>query len=62
MQKINQNKDVHKKINPDDFYSKKDSVYCPVCNQLTQLLWVHGHYQCVKCKNIIYSCCEIYSE
>jgi len=31
--------------------------YCPYCNRETILIWVHSHYQCLKCKNIVLSCC-----
>jgi hypothetical protein len=30
---------------------------CPYCNRLTEFIWVHGHYQCPECRNIIIGCC-----
>jgi hypothetical protein len=36
----------------------KDRVYCPYCNLETVLIWVHGHYQCSRCKNVVTGCCE----
>ncbi len=35
----------------------KSKEYCPYCNSETILLWVHSHYQCQKCKNIVVGCC-----
>ncbi len=31
---------------------------CPNCGCEVQFVWVHGHYQCPVCKNIVISCCE----
>jgi hypothetical protein len=36
----------------------KDKIYCPYCNLETVLIWVHGHYQCGRCKNVVTGCCE----
>lgn len=33
-------------------------TYCPYCNRETVLIWVHGHYQCSRCKYVVNSCCE----
>lgn len=30
---------------------------CPFCQSLVEFVWVHGHYQCPKCKNVVVSCC-----
>jgi len=30
---------------------------CPYCQNLVDLVWVHGHYQCPACKNIVIGCC-----
>jgi transposase len=30
---------------------------CPYCQALVELIWVHGHYQCPNCKNVVVSCC-----
>ena len=30
---------------------------CPYCQSLVEFIWVHGHYQCPKCKNVVVSCC-----
>jgi len=41
-------------------YSYKKNLnkeFCPYCNMETVLLWVHSHYQCQKCKNIVIGCC-----
>ena len=62
MQKTDQIKKKSEIAVSENTCDKKASVNCPVCNQLTYLIWVHGHYQCLNCKNVIYSCCEIYAE
>ncbi|MCC6865787.1 MAG: hypothetical protein IT280_06460 [Ignavibacteria bacterium] len=31
--------------------------FCPYCRSAVEFLWIHGHYQCPKCKNIVISCC-----
>lgn len=31
---------------------------CPYCSQKSDLIWVHGHYQCSNCKTVIVSCCN----
>ena len=33
-------------------------MICPYCGQLTQVVWVHGHGQCMVCKTIIDECCR----
>lgn len=33
-------------------------MICPYCGQLTQVIWVHGHGQCMVCKTIIDECCR----
>jgi predicted RNA-binding Zn-ribbon protein involved in translation (DUF1610 family) len=30
---------------------------CPYCQNIVELIWVHSHYQCPKCKNVVVSCC-----
>lgn len=30
---------------------------CPYCQNLVEFIWVHGHYQCPACKNVVVSCC-----
>jgi hypothetical protein len=30
---------------------------CPYCQNLVELIWIHGHYQCPNCKNVVVSCC-----
>lgn len=62
MQNTELNKNSQKKDRTEDFPIKKNSLICPACSHLTQLIPIHGHYQCINCKNIIYSCCEVYSE
>jgi ribosomal protein L37AE/L43A len=39
---------------------KKSSgkTYCPYCNRESVLIWVHGHYQCSRCKYVVASGCE----
>jgi len=31
---------------------------CPWCNQLTEIIWVHGHGQCTLCGINIDECCR----
>ena len=31
--------------------------FCPYCQSAVEYVWVHGHYQCPKCKNVVISCC-----
>ena len=31
---------------------------CPFCNQITQIINVHGHYQCEHCHKNIEECCQ----
>jgi tRNA(Ile2) C34 agmatinyltransferase TiaS len=40
--------------------SNSSRFVCPYCGRETVLIWVHGHYQCQKCKTFIESCCESY--
>jgi hypothetical protein len=35
-----------------------DKTYCPYCSRESVLIWVHGHYQCSRCKYVVVSCCE----
>jgi ribosomal protein S27AE len=35
-----------------------DKTYCPYCGHESILIWVHGHYQCSRCKYVVVSCCE----
>jgi len=30
---------------------------CPYCQNLVEFIWVHGHYQCPACKNVVIACC-----
>ncbi len=30
---------------------------CPYCQNTVEFIWVHGHYQCPLCKNIVLGCC-----
>jgi len=30
---------------------------CPYCQNLVDFIWVHGHYQCPACKNVVIGCC-----
>jgi hypothetical protein len=36
---------------------KENKSICPYCNQKTEFIWVHGHYQCLVCKNVVTWCC-----
>ncbi|HMR39510.1 MAG TPA: hypothetical protein PKA90_03680 [Ignavibacteria bacterium] len=36
----------------------EDIFLCPYCGQKSDLVWVHGHYQCSNCKTVIVSCCN----
>ncbi len=31
--------------------------FCPYCQSAVEYIWVHGHYQCPKCKNVVLGCC-----
>lgn len=31
---------------------------CPVCGMKVKFIFVHGHYQCPNCKQVVSSCCE----
>lgn len=33
-------------------------LICPYCGQLTKIVWVHGHGQCVFCKTNFDECCR----
>ena len=35
-----------------------NKTICSYCNKETELVWVHGHFQCRVCKNVVESCCE----
>jgi len=37
---------------------KITKVICTYCNRETDLVWVHGHFQCKLCKYVVESCCE----
>ena len=30
---------------------------CPICRSKKGAIFVHGHYQCLECKQNIYPCC-----
>jgi hypothetical protein len=62
----NENSDNSKK--PDKFDQEKlDELFkklkldkyqfCPYCQSAVEYIWVHGHYQCPKCRNVVISCC-----
>jgi len=57
MQKINQ-KNKHEQDKKLNLKKTSDDSICPYCSQKTYLIWIHGHYQCVHCKNVVLSCCE----
>lgn len=31
---------------------------CPACGQPENIMWVHGHGQCVHCKMNVVPCCD----
>lgn len=33
-------------------------LICPYCGQLTKIVWVHGHGQCMICKTNFDECCR----
>jgi len=33
-------------------------LICPYCGQLTKVVWVHGHGQCMFCKTNFDECCR----
>ena len=49
------------KANIDSYqscYIELEEKVCSHCNQSSQIVFVHGHEQCVVCKNNIYPCCQ----
>jgi hypothetical protein len=45
-------------INEEKISKKLEKLQvCPYCQSIVELIWVHGHYQCPKCKNVVISCC-----
>lgn len=55
-------KTKQQKSDPDNSVVKtqktEEVIICPNCNQKTDLIWVHGHYQCSICKAVVISCCN----
>jgi tRNA(Ile2) C34 agmatinyltransferase TiaS len=47
---------VEKEIRKLEEKEKRRSV-CPYCSQRVEFIWIHGHYQCPICKNVVVSCC-----
>ena len=55
--------DNEKNINDDK--SKEENIkkqiekfqICPYCQNMVEFIWVHGHYQCPVCKNVVIGCC-----
>ncbi len=37
--------------------NEKNKTVCPYCNREVIFVWVHGHYQCPFCKNVVIGCC-----
>lgn len=35
----------------------KNKQVCPYCQFIVEFVYVHGHYQCPVCKNVIIGCC-----
>jgi hypothetical protein len=42
---------------PSSNNSSKGKV-CPYCGQSSQIVFVHGHEQCVVCKTNVEPCCQ----
>lgn len=36
----------------------RDKTFCPYCSRESVLIWIHGHYQCSRCKYVVIGCCE----
>ena len=36
----------------------KTNEFCPMCRSAKGSVFVHGHYQCLDCKQNIYPCCS----
>jgi len=36
---------------------EKKLTVCPYCQSRVEFIWVHGHYQCPVCKNVVIGCC-----
>ena len=49
-------KNIEKEIKRLEEKEKSKSV-CLYCNSVVEFIWVHGHYQCPNCKNVVISCC-----
>jgi hypothetical protein len=46
------------KNDPDKLKKKLEKLQvCPYCQSLVEFVWVHSHYQCPNCKNVVTSCC-----
>ena len=45
--------------NKEDNIKKKIEkiTICLYCHNIIEFIWVHGHYQCPLCKNIVLGCC-----
>jgi ribosomal protein L37AE/L43A len=35
----------------------KDAT-CPRCNRRTELVYVHSHWQCTSCGQVVHDCCD----
>ncbi|NUM82462.1 hypothetical protein HUU42_16830 [bacterium] len=35
-----------------------NQTICPFCRANAGFVFVHGHYQCIHCKNVMVRCCE----
>ncbi|MCX7877575.1 MAG: hypothetical protein N2510_02920 [Ignavibacteria bacterium] len=53
----NKNKNKEKK-EAERIRKKLESLQiCPYCQRMVEFIWVHGHYQCPRCGNVIIGCC-----
>lgn len=51
-------KKKYDKENSDKLKKKLEKLQvCPYCQGIVEFIWVHSHYQCPKCKNVVISCC-----
>ncbi len=31
---------------------------CPNCNRMARIIFVHGHWQCSRCGQVVIDCCD----
>ena len=58
MNENNQNEENDDKLKEDKIRKKIEKLnVCPYCHNMVEYIWVHGHYQCPLCKNVVIGCC-----